>query len=193
MYRNRKCGGSGLCNCKREASAVRICLGHDKELLKQYHSTGILIDNDQLPSIPATWKSLTVTLDAMGTLAPWLVKQVMWELYKLCFHLELITFNHYLVLEPQGLGDGLQLECQLWLAHEAKVFLCWPVVRFYEVVHGWPGPKPAILQKAFPTDHATSLVLEVEEALANYYIHVFVKIFCRLPTIPHIADPAVAQ
>lgn len=192
-------------------------LGKLKEVLKQYHSTGIIIDEDNLASIPATWNSLPVTLDSAGALPSSLVQQVTWELYELQFRLELITLDRYMVPEPQGSGDGIQLERQLWLAREAKVSLCWPgvtcspryvepgfssllkqsvrvpyVKAFFELVRAWPGPKPSLLLKPFPTDHGTSLVLEVEDALANYYIRVFVRVFHRPPTIPHIADPVLA-
>lgn len=99
-----------------------------------------------------------------------------------------------------------------WFARELDIDRCWPGlahspqfkqpglsthsnqhsrIRYlkglFNLTKGWPGEKPEQLRKAFPDEEDNVQMREVEEVLANYYMRVFVKVYHRPATVPHVA------
>lgn len=119
-----------------------------------------------------------------------------------------------MVPEPVGSGDEWEMAQEIWYERERLVHRCWPgqahrpqssrpgfstigdnslripfVKALFNLVQAWPGPKPIELCNPFPAEEDQIAVFAVEEALASYYIRVFLKVFQRPPTIPHVAHP----
>ncbi|KAF9073013.1 hypothetical protein BDP27DRAFT_1417480 [Rhodocollybia butyracea] len=198
-------GGPGPAE-RRTKILAKLC-----EIVRESGSNGILIDEENIVKLPATWNNKEVKLNSQGLLDHQLMREILWELCEARFWLEIIMLDHAMVPEVQGAEENSEVRRQL---RDVKRHLCWPglpyrpefqhlgsssflkqdvrlpyVKALFDLVSAWPGPKPYLFPKPFPNNPATSFAIEVEEVLANYYICVFVQTFRHPPTIPHIAEP----
>ncbi|KAE9397091.1 hypothetical protein BT96DRAFT_941147 [Gymnopus androsaceus JB14] len=165
-----------------------------KALVKESHSSGIVINEHNLSGMPAYWKGQLVQCNASGSLDPQIVWEVVWVLYEAKFRLEIRTLDRYIVPQPEGDSEEVEMLRESWFARELEIDRCWPGlahcprstqpgfsthsneplrIRYlkglFNLVKGWPGEKPDELRKAFPKEEDIVRMHEVEEALANYY------------------------
>lgn len=183
-----------------------------KLLLADSQSVGIEIEANTLTSAPALWKGVAVNLNTQGQMDTTIVQEVMWELYEIRFRLEVVSLDRYMVPEPLGDSDEADMLREAWYEREMIVHHCWPGlahaakyvepglssyrplgyrVRYlkglFNLIRGWPGLKPQELRLAFPPEDDQVALIELEEALANYYTRIFLKVFHRPPSVPHAA------
>lgn len=176
-----------------------------KGLVRESHLT---LDEDALSSAPTYWNERLVDRDVLD---PSIVREIVWELYEAKFRLELLTLDRHMVPEPQGDSEESEMLRERWFAREVEVHRCWPGLahrpntrhcgfsshsdqpnRFryleglFHLIKGWPGRKPDNLTKTFPKEDDDLRMREVEEGLANYYVRMFVKVYHRPPSIPHV-------
>lgn len=173
-----------------------------QSLVKESHSRGIVLDEQNISSAPARWNNQLVQCNTYGSLDPQLVCEVVWELYEAKFRLEILTIDRHLVPEPQGHGEEVQMQKEEWFLRELLAhhpYITQPGLSsssnhslrtqylrgLFYLVKGSPGKKPLELEGPFPKDDDDLGVKEIEDVLANYYICVFVKVYHRPPTIPH--------
>lgn len=182
-----------------------------KSVLEDSRSVGIQIDADNIASVPALWNGVKVNLNASGQIDPSIVRQVIWELYEIKFRLEMLVLDRYMVPEPQGDTDEVEMLKEAWYEREFQVHRCWPglphlpkytdpgfssqrgtyricyLKGLFDLVKAWPGVKPPELRRPFPQEDDHTALMEIEEILANYYLRVFLKTFHRPSTVPHVA------
>ncbi|THU88211.1 hypothetical protein K435DRAFT_866499 [Dendrothele bispora CBS 962.96] len=167
---------------------------------------GVVLDLKKLPAIPAYWGGQQLSLDKEPPVQ--VTHQILWELYEVCFRLELMALDQELLPKSD------------WGLRQQELHLCWHSLPFaadldssdvglsasswekrlpfvqalYSVVRAWPGPRPDEISFPFPqcvTDgsvtsgHFEQQVKTVEEALARFYVRTFFNTFARPPTIPH--------
>lgn len=186
-------------------------------LIDSSQSSSITLDVKTTIRAPAFWNGAEVHLNALGQLDSRIVQEIIWELYEAKFRLELIALHHKMLPKPQGSGEQFELAQEIWYDRERLVYRCWPGqahcpqykrpgfstitdyaqrIPFVKALHilfqTWPGPKPLELRTPFPGEDDRVALWAVEEALASYYIRVFLRCFQRPPTIPHVANPVVA-
>lgn len=174
-------------------------------------SSQMTINPANLQSSPALWNDVPVELDASGQLNGEVIREVIWELYETNFRIELLTLDRHMVPEPVGDTEEVCMQREVWFQREAMVHRCWPglpyrpqyhspgassvahqalrlpfIKAFFELLRTWPG-RPDVLKRPFPPDEHLSDIFGIEEALANFYVRVFVKVFHRPATVPHIA------
>jgi len=182
-----------------------------RSLVRESHSMGIQLDEYKISSAPAYWNGQLVQRNAYGSLDPRIVREIVWELYEAKFRLEMLTIDRHMVPEPEGDGEEAEMLKEAWFARELEVHQCWPGlahcpriaqpgfsshsnqplrVRYlkglFNLVKGWPGEKPIELKRIFPKEDDELGMREVEATLANYYVRMFVKVYHRPPTIPHV-------
>lgn len=186
-----------------------------KDLVNNAHCPGVSINEQTLSSASALWKGLPVPLNSSNEMSPQVLREVIWELYEARFRLELITLDRLLVPEPQGASYEVLLQKESWLERSVLVEQCWPglacqpqyenpgfsseqpyttrgpfIKAFFDLIQHWPGDKPAELKGRYPMDfltESTYQLMRIEEALAHYYVRMFLKVYHRPPTIPHVA------
>ncbi|KAE9402360.1 hypothetical protein BT96DRAFT_991331 [Gymnopus androsaceus JB14] len=93
----------------------------DGFLLEDSCSVGIQIDADNIVSVPALWNGIKVNLNASGQIDANIVRQVIWELYEIKFCLEMLMLDRYMVLEPQGDTDEVEMLKEAWYEREFQV------------------------------------------------------------------------
>lgn len=203
--------GLDLAKSKRWAQMTKFL----HALIKDSSSTGIVLNEDDLTTAPALWNGAQIEVDGSGELNPKIVQEIIWELYEAKFRLEMFMVEWKMVPEPVGNDDQAEMAREIWYERELLVHRCWPgqphrplynhpgfsknhthssripfVKSLFNLVRGWPGPKPIELRQPFPAEDDLTAVWAVEEAVASYYIRVFLKCFQRPPTLPHIANSA---
>lgn len=181
-----------------------------RTLLESSHSTGVILNMENLTSAPALWNGINIT--SPSALDPNIIREIVWELYEAKFRIELLMLDKHLVPEPVGESDEAELMREIWYEWDIQVHHCWPGLAYrplyahpglsssraqslrisylkglFDLVQGWPGDKAPELQKPFPSEDNQLAVSEVEEVLANYYVRIFLNSFHRPATIPHVA------
>ncbi|KAE9385900.1 hypothetical protein BT96DRAFT_1006616 [Gymnopus androsaceus JB14] len=166
-----------------------------KSVLEDSRSVGIQIDADNIASVPALWNGVKVNLNASEQIDPSIVRQVIWELCEIKFCLEMLVLDRYMVPEPQGDTDEVEMLKEAWYEREFQVHCCWPglphlpkytdpgfssqrgtyricyLKGLFDLVKAWPGVKPPELRRPFPQEDDHTALMEIEEILANYYLH----------------------
>lgn len=186
---------------------------HLHDLMNGSHSTGMSLHENNLITGPALWNGVELHVDGSGRLSPQIVQEIIWELYEAKFRLEMFMIDRKMVPEPLGHDDQAKMAQEIWYERELLVHRCWPgqahhpshqnpgfsqhhshsshipfVKALFNLVQGWPGPKPAELREPFPAEDDLTVIWAVEEIVAAYYIRVFTKFFQRPPTLPHAAS-----
>lgn len=176
--------------------------------------SGIVLDEKNIALAPAFWNDVEVELDSSGQLDVQIVHEIIWELYEAKFCLEMFLIERKMVPKPTGYGEEWEMAQEIWFKRERLVHCCWPgqahrpqysrpgfsqigdnssrlpfIKGLFSLVQAWPGPKPVKLSNPFPAEEDLVALREVEEILASYYIHTFLKSFQHPPTIPHVANP----
>ncbi|KAE9389069.1 hypothetical protein BT96DRAFT_947143 [Gymnopus androsaceus JB14] len=197
--------------CYAGSSGRTKMLTQLKSVLKDSCSVGIQIDADNIVSVPALWNGAKVNLNTSGQIDPSIVWQVIWELYEIKFCLEMLVLDRYMVPEPQGDTDEVEMLKEAWYEREFQVHHCWPGLPYlpkytdpgfssqhgtyhichlkglFDLVKAWLGVKPPELWRPFPQEDDHTALMEIEEILVNYYLCVFLKTFHWPSTVPHVA------
>ncbi|KAJ3739147.1 hypothetical protein DFH05DRAFT_1457453 [Lentinula detonsa] len=178
-------------------------------LVKECREFGVTLDTKNLARVPAMWGERVITLDAAGNIDQEVCQQVVWELFEIKFRHELFALDKWLVPKQEGDSDDAVIQREAWYQRELLVYRCFPGLAYkpmepgfsshrdhsyrveyvrglYNLMRGWPGPKPAELNAPFPDEDDQFSVLELEEAMAHYYVRKFLVAFQRPATIPHI-------
>ncbi|KAE9384923.1 hypothetical protein BT96DRAFT_950225 [Gymnopus androsaceus JB14] len=107
----------------------------------------------------------------------------------------MLVLDRYMVPEPQGDTDEVEMLKEAWYEREFQVHCCWPglphlpkytdpgfssqrgtyrifyLKGLFDLVKAWPGVKPPELRRPFPQEDDHTALMEIEEILANYYLH----------------------
>ncbi|KIK55337.1 hypothetical protein GYMLUDRAFT_248756 [Collybiopsis luxurians FD-317 M1] len=84
------------------------------ELCSVVKASQMSLDESKLSAIQPQWAGQVVALDCNGTLDSRLVSEVLWELYEINFHFDLLSLDCRLIPEPQGDDDWAVTLCDQW-------------------------------------------------------------------------------
>ncbi|THU92862.1 hypothetical protein K435DRAFT_862048 [Dendrothele bispora CBS 962.96] len=198
--------GAGLKYSATSKSAQKVT-NEMHELLMNYlddSQRGVKVQVESLASAPVLWRGSALEHGEIPSTE--LVKEVLWELYEISFHLELMTLDRQLLPELD------------WNERQLVLNRCWPGLAFrvdlnetdkglsgstlvnrlpfihslYSVMSQWPGEKPDVFMRPFPShddfgseEAFISVALEVEKNLARFYVRTFLNTFQRPAIVPH--------
>ncbi|THU79179.1 hypothetical protein K435DRAFT_845547 [Dendrothele bispora CBS 962.96] len=167
--------------------------------------SGIQLKLENLSSAPVAWRGKDFT--GSEELSPTLVQEIVWEISEISFRLELMALDRYLlphldweqrqsVLGDCWLGSPFHIDLSGTRSGLAEPNLnrrLSHLQSLFQVMKPWPGPKPILLDVVFPSrtqytnvNDFEQAVVQVEEAIARFYVRTFLNTFKRPATIPRL-------